>query len=520
MNNKKSFPLKKKVVKNTKDNTIQKNSDTVKQPKRVLTSKEVDYIMEEMLPLSYYYSRGNLYATIHYNNKSKSVPVTGEEYVNYITSMVFNKTGRFVKEVDIKDRMKYISYNLINQECYEDLYPKRYVFDNDKIYINIADEKFHYIEVSNDDFKIKRCDDNTPLFVNNPLDLPLDIPAKELQNMEYLSGLDGLINLSKPDLFLYKVWMISCLNPQIIVPIPYFLGDSGSGKSSIQRLASELIDPSNRGLVNWTDITNNDMAIALDHSYLIHFDNISSITSKRSDMLCQCVTGGKTGIRKKYTDDEEVIFDLKTRVTLSSVDNCVARDDLASRILYFNVPPLKYKRRIGEEEFKESLYTMRPRIMAEMYSILSVALGLYPEWKAEHTSYHRMNEFEVFGSLVAELLEPENGADYFRQIMKEKYIQQSFRTDDKYAFAICLFHTLEDTYNDEYYGSLQGLYDDIVEWITEAPDSTYDNDDIIKYDVFTKMLRFHKDIFPVLGYEIQFRRTTKENMAAISIKKV
>lgn len=478
-----------------------------------------DIILQKMLLLSYYKSKDCLYTTIPYKGRKRSVPVYGSEYISYITSQVYNETGEFIQEIDIKNRLKIITFSLIDEDCCEELYPKRYVCNEGKIYINIANEKMQHIEVSSEGYRIIDCVDDTPLFVKNSMELPMVIPKEEDDTSPLLSDLDSIINLSEEDIFLLKVWLITSMNPNINIPILYFLGNPGTGKSSIQKLISDLIDPSKRGLVNWEDNSNNDIAIALDHSHLVNFDNVSKITGSRSDILCQSVTGGNNSTRRKYTDEEEITFDLKTRVTISSVRDCIVRDDLTSRTFYMNVPKIANKARIREDDYLSKYASKKAKIWGQMLDVLSIALSLYPEWKEEHQSCHRLASFDVFGSLVASILDEEHGYDKFRSIIQEKRVQQIFHKDDGNVFMSCMFATLKEDFENEYSGTTRKLYDNTVEWITESPNSNYNTEAIVSYDKFAKMLRSYEDDFGLLGYEISFYRIKKDNVSAVSIKK-
>ena len=131
---------------------------------------QIDLILQKMIELSYYQGKGGLYTTLHYNGPKRSVMVNSQEYINYITTQIYRESGAFVSEKDIKDRLKIISCELIEQNCCEMTFPNRYAYDNGVIYINMSNEQLQYIEVTEEGFETVECDEDTPLFVKNPVD--------------------------------------------------------------------------------------------------------------------------------------------------------------------------------------------------------------------------------------------------------------------------------------------------------------------------------------------------------------
>ena len=333
-----------------------------------------DSLLQIMQRLQYSKTKAGLYAILQYPDRRKNVPTAGSEYSNYISKTYYEEEKSFTDESSIKKRLKVIECCLEFENNQDNLYVERYVCEDSTIRIDIGNEQLEYIEIKDGEYSIQSCENQEMLFCGEPIRKPMEIVPleKALESVigSPLDGLDEYFNLSKDDLFLIKIWMVACMHPDINVPLLYLCGGAGTGKSSMQKIIADLIDPSTRGLVNWDDSSLNDLSVILNRSYLVNFDNVSKVFAQKSDMLCQCVTGGNKSYRKKYTDSEEVNFNLRTRVAISSVQNCIHRDDLLSRTLFITVPKIKDRARIREDKFLPLYKRNRGQLTSELLSVL------------------------------------------------------------------------------------------------------------------------------------------------------
>lgn len=490
-----------------------------KQKRNKKTQKKDDTLLSIMGELSYCEGKNGLYAKLPYTEKNRIININSKEYIDYVSSKYYVAEHKFIEEKEIRDRLKLIRYFYIDENQSDSLYMNRYIYEDGNIYIDMANDKLEYIKVTPKGYRVIRDTEGSTSFMYKSMQEAMEYPI-ESENDTLLQDLDVFLNLPEDDKFLVKIWLLSCMNPNINTPILNLLGGAGGGKSSMEKMLNDIVDPSSRGLVNWDDASGIDIAIALDNSYMVCFDNVSKITNARSDMLCQSVTGGKSSCRKKYTDDCEITFDLQTRVIISSIFNCIKRTDLAQRTLFMTVPKLKTNR-IREDEYVSLYQSKMGQIRGELLDILAISLEAYPQWKLEHFSKHRLASFEVYGSLIAYILEDESGIRRFKRIMKEKYLQQILLSTDEYIFINCMFSMLENEEENYYKGATKAFYDKINDWIYESPDCEYEADDIdVNYDAFCKLLHRHIDDFEVLGYEINFYSISNPHCSGIEIKKI
>lgn len=328
-----------------------------------------ELLLEIMQEQKYNMTKDGLYVTLVYGERKKNVSVRSSIYKDYIIKLYHDKTGEYVSEKAITQRLSVISAEMEFANDTDELFSERYVKEDDSIFVDMSNDDLEYVEVSGGEYHIYPCKDKL-LFCGEPIRKPMEVLSME-EAIENITGapldiLDEYFNLEEDDLFLVKVWLVASMNPKINMPLLYLLGGAGTGKSSMQRIIGKLLDPSSRGLINWDDTNLRDLSIMLDRSYLINFDNVSRIPPKKSDLLCQCVTGGEKSYRRNYTDNEEIQFNVSARLTVSSVLNCINREDLLSRTLFVNVPRIRDRARIRAEKFLERFESQIPQIMREL----------------------------------------------------------------------------------------------------------------------------------------------------------
>lgn len=475
-----------------------------------------DEILAIMSELTYSEGRNSLWTTLSYGDKKKRVSVKSQEYIDYIYTEYYKRHGEFISEKDIKDRLKIIRYQNEFENKKETVFQKRCGYKDGCIYIDMVNENLEYIKVSPNGYKILKPKDEKSLFVNDKMQLPMVYPEKTKE--DWTKYLDDILNLSDDDKFLYKIFLIACFNPNIRMPIAFFEGKAGLGKSSMLDILADLIDPSKRGKINLDGMSKRDLALLFDHSYFVSIDNVSVISSSDSDFLCQTCTGGNKSYRENYTDEGEVNFNVMARSGLTSVRNCVKKEDLAQRTLFFNIPNLSGKKRITEDDFSLRYEPYKGIIFDGILKTLSLALKIYPLIKKELPTYGRLASFESFGLCIAYFLDRKHGLDRFEKIMKKQHLLQlRWKSEEERRY----FETLlEIVQQKPYSGKTIDLYELVNTWIMENPDCPYDESIIISYDVFTKAIHRYEDNIRTLGFDINYRYTTTDNYSAVDIKKI
>ena len=251
-------------------------------------------LLEIMEELNYLPGQNNLMTLLDYGKRKSMVNITDGEFKDYLKYESLQRFGSIAKDKDIRDAISICRHNYkiehdTNVEMavrvYYDKKNKRLYYDlanNDMEYVVIDEKKGITIE------KMDFDEDKDFIFIRSDTAKaqvkPIRPKGNPLKGLDYL---DDYLNLPDKAKFLYKIWLITSLNPEIRTPIPYFIGKAGTGKSSMITILNDFIDPSTSPLSNWDSSTNRDLAIAFKYRWNYNANNISKITQKLSDLLCQ-----------------------------------------------------------------------------------------------------------------------------------------------------------------------------------------------------------------------------------------
>lgn len=229
------------------------------------------------------------------------------------------------------------------------------------------------------------------LFYRTATQLPMVVPA-ELGN---LGLLDKYLNLSAPDILLFKAWLSYTLAHPKVDESKYVIlllqATQGSGKSFLCRnIILGLLDPS---LVNVQILPNklNDLAIAAQNSHVLCYDNLRYLSHQISDALCIASTGGSMATRKLYSDDEQQILNIHVALVLNGIYNFVDQPDLAQRCLPIEMLELKPENRKSEGTLVAELQLELPVIFRGLLDLIAGVLAHLPN--VELQSPERMVDF-------------------------------------------------------------------------------------------------------------------------------
>lgn len=204
-------------------------------------------------------------------------------------------------------------------------------------------------------------------------------PVKSDKNL--LDLLAPIVNLRGDDLVLFALWLtqaFSCGSHYGVM----LSAERGSGKSSLTRAISKLIDPSEVDTaIMQTKLE--DFQNYLANHYLVSFDNVREIPTDYSDTLCAAITGSTVPKRQLFKDRDEVRLKLHNIVVMNGIDIFPKESDLAERFLYFKLGKIKPTEAKTDYELEQTLEENRPLILGCIFDLLSKASllikGLLPK---------------------------------------------------------------------------------------------------------------------------------------------
>jgi len=212
----------------------------------------------------------------------------------------------------------------------------------------------------------------------------------------HLDQLRAFVNVAREgDWILFQAWMLGALRPHGPYPILALHGEQGSAKSTTARIIRSLIDP-NTSPLRTEPRDGRDVMIGARNAWCLAFDNLSSLPTWLSDMLCRLSTGGGLATRELYSDAEEVLFEAQRPVILTGIEEIANQSDLLDRILILELPSIDDGHRRTEAEFGKAFEAVRPLILGALLDGVSGALRILPDVMLPKLP--RMADFAVWAS--------------------------------------------------------------------------------------------------------------------------
>lgn len=264
-------------------------------------------------------------------------------------------------------------------------------------YYDLCDKKSTIIKIDKTGWKVD--DDKQILFIKK------SNMSEQVMPVHY-DDLLGLLNKyfrfkDEEDRILHAVSLVTRFISDIPHPVEVIHGEKGASKTTTMRMNRSLIDPATMDIISMPKGIQ-DLAIVISNNYMPCFDNLDTISSEKSDLLCIASTGGGYSKRKLYSDDDETIVNFKSRITLNGINVVATRADLLYRCIVLTLERIPEDERKEERLLWDSFNEDKPKILGAIFTILSAAKGIYETVKL--TKLGRMADFTRWGYAVAEAI--------------------------------------------------------------------------------------------------------------------
>jgi hypothetical protein len=215
-----------------------------------------------------------------------------------------------------------------------------------------------------------------------------------------LDLLDGLVNLkSERDRRLFKAYLATLPLEHLARPIFNASGAMGSGKTTIGRVAKRTWDPTAPETVRFDP---RDFLQKAMHAYIVMLDNQNTIPEWASDTLCRLVTGEADSKRRLYTDDEDVIIELRRAVILNGINVPTERGDVLDRSLVVELERIPDAERKTEEQIWERFEEEHAKLLGALFDVLSRAIAFKPSIKLSRRP--RLADWGEYAAAVYEVM--------------------------------------------------------------------------------------------------------------------
>ena len=200
---------------------------------------------------------------------------------------------------------------------------------------------------------------------------------------------------------LVEIWFYSLFFESIMPTKPIFvlIGEKGSGKTSFLRRSGQILMGEK---FNVTSITSDykNLITLITNNYFVVIDNLDSPTTQINDALARISTGQVIKIRDYYTTNQQVDFEAKCFVALTSRKPQFTRDDVADRLLCIFLK--RFESFESENKLKANADKKRDEIMSYVISHLQIIIGnLKSNKDKSFKTKFRMADFAEFAFKIA-----------------------------------------------------------------------------------------------------------------------
>ncbi len=290
-------------------------------------------------------------------------------------------------------------------------------------------------------------------------------------------------------------------------PVLIIHGPKGSAKTSAMRLIKTLVDPSEVTSVPLTGDLK-DLAVNFNSSWLVPFDNVSSISEEVSDALSKVVTGDSSALRRLFTDTELSVMKFQRCLIINGINNPVVKPDLLDRSILISIERIDESARMAETKLQEKRASLLPKLLGSLFDLTSHALAALPNVPEENLA--RLADFDLWGRAVSTALF--GNPEPFMRAYAKNIDRQSQEAIGQSPFALTLIECLKQMIPDQ--GRIETTAGDLLkplkdfrgDWGNEMPRSA------------SSLARKINEISPDLinfGFRVSRRNTGRERLMII-----
>ncbi len=267
-----------------------------------------------------------------------------------------------------------------------------------------------------------------------------------------LDDLLALFNLkSERDRRLLIAYLVTLPLADVARPILLLVGPMGAGKTTVARLVKRAWDPTAPESVR---LDQRDLLQKAEHCAVLLFDNLSDLPDWAADSLCRMVTGDADSKRRLYTDDEDVIFELRRAIVLNGINIPTDRPDVLDRALPIELERVPSGERRTDEELWRRFEELHPRLLGAALDALSRAIRL--KYSVRLSERPRLAGWGEWAAAVYEAMGW--GADKFAQDWRGVVGSQTSAAVEASPVALAILRFMADRKGEEFSGSSSELY--------------------------------------------------------------
>ena len=362
----------------------------------------------------------------------KIAKVKGEYFKKWLIKIYYDETGKAVTAEGLNQAINVLdAKGLFSENSNRRLFQRVGKLD-DNFYYDLCDGLGSVVEIGNNECRI--INDSYGIFNKKSVMSQQVHPTFNVSSKKLIDLIIKRFNFkSRKDAILYLVYLTTCYIPDIAHPVLILHGEKGAAKSTTMRLTRMLVDPSRVPLISMPKKID-DLAGTLAKTHMICFDNLATIKSDVSDLLCMASTGGGYTKRKLYTDEEEVIYSFKRCIALNGIDVVATQADLLDRSILIELERIQAGVYQTEATINNSFESVRAEIIGGCLTTVAKAKVIYSDVTVPNLG--RMADFMHWGYLIAEVLGI--GGDNFLKIYADNQIKSIQEAIDSHPVATAI----------------------------------------------------------------------------------
>jgi putative DNA primase/helicase len=367
------------------------------------------------------------YASFPVNEHLEHWPIRSRDFRMWLSGRFFKETGGAIGGQALEDGLRILEARAVNEGPQHEPF-LRVGHRGGNAYIDLCDTAWRAVEITTNGWRLI---EKPPLkLLRSPSMRPLPEPVAGSLIEEYRHHFG---NLDDDDLMLVFGFIVAALRNRGPFPV---LGEQGAGKSVFSGMVRSLVDPS-AAPIRAMPKDDRDLLVSANNSWMMAYDNLSSVPAWFSDALCRLATGGGFATRMLHTDREEMIFEATRPIILNGIPTLTDRADLADRAITIHLRSMPEDQRKPEDELLAAFETDRPCILGALLDAVSAAVRNIAAVRLERSP--RMADFVKWVTAAAPGLGWEPGAFLAAYQENRRDISESVFEADAVAVAIATY---------------------------------------------------------------------------------
>lgn len=367
---------------------------------------------------AFYVRRDILYFDTAVVGGKELIPLTSNEFVNFLLTFARHKSGVMLRSTDvdlIRDHItayaKAIALPLSSdpRACWDATGGKA---DRPVLWINPGWPDGRLILIADGTWSIEQAPRRifAPLPLSMAMPIPVDTPAEDFPALVK----KGIVSFGDLHCFFCTVLATMMMPMDDVHPIIILTGEGAKGKTTTMKLMTQLVDPDqgNECMIVGEDQRN--ILVTCLYRKTIGLDNASRLPIS-DDLLSQMYAGGTVPERKLYTNNELSSIKVeRMRVLINGVAPDFSKSDFFTKTIFLEQPQVTSRNAAGEERYQSLTAVendwkkMLPKALGSLLNVIAGGLPYYQEWHAKRESEGRRAdapvrfvEFAVMGEAFA-----------------------------------------------------------------------------------------------------------------------